>query len=182
MREDVAKRNEQKAKYNDEQWLGKQFGKLEIVGFEHYDKYWKWVCKCECGNEKSYVPLKLIRGKTKTCGCGKIARCKEYTSLYRTKHGGRHTRLYHIWHGMKERCFTSTNKDYPNWGGRGITVCQEWANDFSAFRDWAMSNGYADNLTIDRINNDGNYEPSNCRWTTQLEQNRNRRKPAKHYM
>ena len=179
MREDVAKRNENKAKYNAEIWLGQKFGTLTIIGFEHYDKYWKWICRCDCGTVKSYLPYKLIKGTTKTCGCGKVEHCKEMTSEFRTKHGGRNSRLYHIWHGMKQRCLNPTNKDYPNWGGRGITICEEWVDDFEAFREWAMLNGYTDNLSIDRRNNDGNYEPSNCRWATMQEQNSNRRKPAR---
>ena len=180
MRQDVAERNKLKAKYNDESWLGQKFGTLTIIGFEHKDNYWKWVCKCECGSEKSYVPLKLIKGKTKTCGCGKVARCKEYSLTYRTTHGGKNTRLYNIWHGMKERCLTVTNKDYPNWGGRGITICEEWRNDFAAFREWSLANGYDEHLTIDRVDNDGNYEPGNCRWVTLQEQAQNRRKPKNH--
>ena len=179
MRKDVAERNKKKAKYNDESWIGARFCTLTVIGFEHKDTYWKWVCKCDCGNEKSYLPQKLRNGTTKTCGCGKVERCKEYTIKYRTKHGGRHERLYHIWHGMKERCLTPTNKDYPNWGGRGITICNEWVNDYATFREWALSNGYEDSLSIDRINNDGNYEPTNCRWVTLQEQAKNRRKPRK---
>ena len=91
------------------------------------------------------------------------------------KHGGKGTRLYDIWCGMKSRCYNKNDSHYCRWGGRGIIICSEWLLDFSNFRNWAYKNGYAENLTIDRINNDGNYEPSNCRWITLAEQNNNQR-------
>ena len=91
-------------------------------------------------------------------------------------HSKRHTRLYRIWLQMKNRCYNIKTERYDDYGGRGITVCDEWKNDFMSFYNWSMLNGYADNLTIDRIENDGNYEPSNCRWVTVKIQNRNSRK------
>lgn len=122
----------------------------------------QWRCRCECGNEIDVRTAYLKSGHTQSCGClwGKTM----------IKHGMCHTRLYSIWQNMKARC-----ENHKNYAGRGITVCDEWKNDFVAFRDWAIANGYSDELELDRKNNDGNYEPSNCRWVTRTENNRNKR-------
>lgn len=129
----------------------------------------QWLCKCDCGNFKKVTTGHLRSGHTNSCGCYNI----ESSITANISHGGKGTRLYNIWCDMKKRCYNQKHRSYERYGGRDIKVCDEWLHDFSTFRDWSIVNGYADNLTIDRINNDGNYEPSNCRWTTQKEQNNN---------
>ena len=110
----------------------------------------------------------MRHGNTKSCGC-------QRRNKFRT-HGKSNTRLYEIWTDMKQRCLNSNQKTYKYYGGRGITICQEWINDFMSFYDWSLENGYQDKLTIDRIDVNGGYEPNNCRWVTMETQLRNTRR------
>jgi hypothetical protein len=156
-----------------ERQLGKRYGKLTVIA---YDKSVKgnlyFFCKCDCGNVKSIQKSGLVRGVTTSCGCKLIER--------NTKHGLSRTRLYRVFSDMKLRCYNPNSPDYKNYGGRGITICNEWLQDFTAFYKWAYKNGYDENAkkmqcTIDRIDNNKGYSPANCRWVDVATQNRNKR-------
>lgn len=133
-----------------------------------------WLTVCDCGNYHFVPCCELLRGNTRSCGCLSIDKLKERNkdNLYAYKHGGKHLRLYRTWQNMKNRCYNKNIKFYKNYGGRGIIICDEWKNSFMEFQDWAKSFGYKNNLTIDRINNDGNYDSSNCQWITKAENTR----------
>ena len=150
---------------------GKVFGHLTVVSRADNDKWGgaRWLCRCECANFTVVAGKDLRRGKTASCGCLR----KE-----RAKHRKTNTRLYKTWGSMKTRCLNSRNKAFPNYGGRGITVCDEWLDKedgFQNFYNWAIENGYRDDLSIDRIDNDKGYCPDNCRWSSPQTQSENRR-------
>lgn len=152
-----------------EDLTGRRFNKLVALHRVENGKGDKsrWKCICDCGNETTVSGVNLKTGAVKSCGC-----------LRHMKHNTHHlsnTRLYRIWNAMKNRCYFKTHHAYSYYGARGITVCDEWKDSFESFYSWAISNGYSENLTIDRINNSEGYYPENCKWVTMEEQVNNRR-------
>lgn len=145
---------------------GRKFGKLTVVSEAgHRGKNVAWLCICDCGKETIATAGHLRSGARVSCGCRR--------SDTKMKYDTKNNRMYSIWRGMKERCHNKHHRSYAKYGGRGIKVCDEWL-DFAAFQKWALFNGYSDELSIDRIDNDGNYCPANCRWATDIDQANNK--------
>lgn len=176
----VTSSNTLKSKYNKscpdcrksrvEDISGKRFDRLVAIRYAGKSKRKQtlWECKCDCGNMVIVHQQNLISGHTKSCGCYN----REIAVERNTIHGDTNTRIYHIWHDMMYRCYGEKHKSYYLYGGKGITVCEEW-KEYQNFKNWAIGNGYADDLSIDRKDNEKGYEPSNCRWATDLQQANN---------
>lgn len=156
----------------------KKFGRLYVLNCAGRDTNGNalWKCLCDCGNIVIVDGCRLRKGNTKSCGCFN----KEQSSKYNSTHKKSKTRLYKIWASMKNRCNNKNSKKYDYYGARGIKICPQWEN-FENFENWAIRNGYQDNLSIDRINVNGNYEPKNCRWATAKTQANNRRNNRRIY-
>ena len=157
---------------NGKNEIGNVYGRLTVTD-ELRDRIRgarAFKCRCECGNDHVVTGGDLRTGKVNSCGCYK----REYITNKNTIHGLRDSRLYKIFHGMKQRCYNENNPSYHNYGGRGIRISEEWLISFELFYNWSIDNGYSEELSIDRIDVNGNYEPSNCKWSTTQEQSENK--------
>lgn len=151
--------------------VGKEYGRLVVIKeVEQKKNKRRFLCKCACGKIKPYFLIKLTTGRTKSCGC----LAKEVLLANNTTHGLSYHPLYNVWNSMRQRCSNKNAHAYCRYGGRDITVCLKWQN-FKRFYDWAVSNGYQKGLTIERVENSGNYNSDNCTWIPLEQQARNRR-------
>lgn len=158
--------------------IGKRFGRLTVIaeGEKSNSRQCTWICQCDCGNITAPIlGDNLRKGASKSCGCLKL----DLLVKRSTRHGKSYERIYHIYAGMKNRCYNTNAPNYVRYGGRGIAICEEWLNDFQTFYEWSIENGYTDQFSIDRIDNDKGYSPDNCRWATNETQSNNKGNQAK---
>lgn len=158
--------------------IGRTYGRLTVIERSSNDKQGnaQWLCRCECGRQKVVRGGSLRQGRIRSCGCLLSESSKDRMSALVTKHGMRGAKLYGVYSSMIERCSSPKCKGFHNYGGRGIAVCDEWKDNRQSFFDWAFENGYEEGLQLDRIDNNGNYCPENCRWVTRKVNCNNTRK------
>jgi len=162
--------------------IGDKFNNLTVIErLANQKQHPMFLCRCDCGKTRKVLGQNLKSGRVKDCGCISQEIRKLNISKNNKTHGLSKTKLYSCWTGMKSRCFREKDKEYKNYGGRGIVVCEDWIHNFENFYNWAINNGYKEDLSIDRIDVNGNYEPSNCRWISMAEQSYNKRNTRKIY-
>mgnify|MGYP004683691869 CR=1 FL=1 len=154
---------------------GQRYGRLIVLErSNNIGNKTAWLCKCDCGKKTVVSGNNLHNGHVRSCGCLWKDIVPENNKKLNTRHGETHSKLHQTWSNMRYRCNNPRCKSYKDYGGRGITICEEWES-YEAFRDWSLANGFADDRSIDRIDVNGNYEPSNCRWTDMKTQSNNKR-------
>lgn len=151
----------------------KHFGRLTVLSFDHSDIHGHsyWLCRCDCGEHTIVMSNNLKAGTTTSCGCYRREKIRETFTI----HGLYNSRIYKTWISIRKRCNNKKAANYHLYGGRGIKVCDEWNDNFNTFYNWCLNHGYKEDLIIDRINNNGDYEPDNCRWVDAITQSNNKR-------